>query len=85
MAELALVGAASEPVEAHVHGLKLFSSDVEGDDTNRGCIVRLYWCRGLLVSHLFKDVPGRDGFAAADEECAKLGLGRRCHDGFDHL
>ena len=29
VAELALVGAASEPVEAHVHGLELFASDVE--------------------------------------------------------
>ena len=26
---VALVGAASEPVEAHVHGLELFASDVE--------------------------------------------------------
>ena len=29
VAELALVGAASEPVEAHVHGLELFASNVE--------------------------------------------------------
>ena len=29
VAEPALVGAASEPVEAHVHGLELFASDVE--------------------------------------------------------
>ena len=32
VAELALVGTALEPVEAHVHGLKLFSSDIEGDN-----------------------------------------------------
>ena len=50
VAELALVGTASEPVEAHVHGLKLFASNVEGDDAQRGCVVCLHWHQGLLVS-----------------------------------
>ena len=85
MAELALVGAASAPVEAHVHGLKLFASDVERDDAKRSCVVRLHWRRGLFVPHLFKGVSYRDGFVAVDEECAEFGFSRGGHDGFDHL
>ena len=53
VAELSLVGAALEPVEAHAHGSKIFASDVERDDAKCSCVVRLHWRRGLFVPHLF--------------------------------
>ena len=53
VAELSLVGAASDPVEAHVHVLKLFASNVEQDNAKCSCVVRLHWRRGLFATHLF--------------------------------
>ena len=85
VAELALVGTVSEPVEAHVYGLRLFSSDVERNNAECSCVVCLHWCRGLFVPHLFEGVSRRDGFASDDEGCAKFGFSRRGHDCFDHL
>ena len=61
VAELVLVGAASEPVEAHVHGLELFASDVEQDDAKCSCV-----CPSALASGAVCDpslqgcvLPGR--------------------------
>ena len=88
VAELALVGAALEPVEAHVHGLKIFASDVERDDAECSCVVRLYgsvWVSGVACVPSLNGVSCRDGFAVVDEECAKLGFGRGGHGGFDPL
>ena len=78
--ELGLGSAASEPVQAHVHGLESLAGDVVVDNAEGGGVVRLHRSRGLLVAHGFEGMPCGDGFAAVDEESTQFGFGRGGHD-----
>ena len=65
----------AQPVETHVRGFRPpWGNGVIGHAQCRR-VVGLDGRRELWVAHLDESVPGRDCFAAINEENAELGLG----------
>ena len=83
--ELAPDHAATEPVEAKVHGLDFAGDDGIVDYARRRGVVCLQGRRGLRPSHLGEGLAHRHHFLGGDEEGTELGLGGGGHDGLDNL
>ena len=69
VAELLLRGAASQPVQFHVHQLEALTGNVVGDDSKGRGVVSLHRRWRLLMSHFFKRVSRWDGFPTVDKKC----------------
>ena len=70
VAELRLGGAASQPVQFHVHRFEAFTGNVVCDDYKGRGVVSLHWRRGLFMPHFFERVARWDCFPTVDGKCA---------------
>jgi hypothetical protein len=78
--ELALLDSASDPVKAHIYGFGATLFDRFIGDASGACIVDLYGCGSLRMSHLFESDVERDTVARILEDGAKLCFCGRCHE-----
>ena len=83
--KLFLAFSVSQPVEMHVHCLRLFGLDSLIDDTFRHGVIRLYWCGGLLVSHFFQNDSDVYCLACCNVKCCQFCFGGRRHDMLDYV
>ena len=83
--ELALGGAATEPIETHIHGLGLFGDDGLIGDSNDGEIVSLDQGLGLGPTHFDEGLAQGDHLFGGNEEGGKFRFGGGGHDEFDYF
>ena len=83
--ELALGVAAAEPIETHVHGLRLLGDNGLVGDSDGGGVVSLERGLGLWPAHFDEGLAQGDHLFGGNEEGGQFRFGGGGHDEFDYF